>query len=91
MTDPEKGYHGANTQAIAERMDQESALVYSPGHFTWMDTDHPAGTRRQGYPVEIQALWIEALNLLKQIDASEPADDSDAQRLSGARVCHPVL
>ncbi len=39
------------------RMDSESALVYSPGHFTWMDTDHPAGTPRQGYPIEIQALW----------------------------------
>jgi len=26
-----------------------------------MDTNHPAGTPRQGYPVEIQALWIAAL------------------------------
>jgi glycogen debranching enzyme len=59
------------------RMDQESALVYSPAHFTWMDTDHPAGTRRQGYPVEIQALWIEALDLLVRIDGREPADDPE--------------
>jgi glycogen debranching enzyme len=26
----------------------------SPSHFTWMDTNHPAGTPRAGYPVEIQ-------------------------------------
>ena len=51
-------------------MDPESALVYSPGHFTWMDTDHPAGTPRQGYPVEIQALWIAALDLLARIDGT---------------------
>jgi predicted glycogen debranching enzyme len=36
-------------------------LIYSPAHFTWMDTNHPAATPRQGYPVEIQALWIAAL------------------------------
>jgi len=50
------------------RMDPESALVFSPAHFTWMDTDHPAGTPRQGFPVEIQALWIAALKLLARID-----------------------
>lgn len=43
------------------RADPGSGLVYSPAHFTWMDTNHPAGTPRQGYPVEIQALWIAAL------------------------------
>jgi predicted glycogen debranching enzyme len=57
------------------RMDPESALVYSPGHFTWMDTDHPAGTPRQGYPIEIQALWVAALDLLTRIDAERPAQD----------------
>ena len=39
------------------RMDEESGLVFSPSHFTWMDTNFPAGTPREGYPVEIQALW----------------------------------
>lgn len=48
------------------RVDTESGLVYSPAHFTWMDTNHPAGTPRQGYPIEIQALWHAALSLLAQ-------------------------
>jgi predicted glycogen debranching enzyme len=46
------------------RMDPESALVWSPSHFTWMDTNYPACTPRVGYPVEIQALWISALKFL---------------------------
>jgi predicted glycogen debranching enzyme len=50
------------------QMDRESALVYSPSHFTWMDTNFPAGTPRQGYPVEIQALWHYALVFLARID-----------------------
>jgi len=48
------------------RMDADSALIWSPSHFTWMDTNFPAGTPREGYPVEIQALWI---RLLKQLHA----------------------
>ncbi|HVR35902.1 MAG TPA: amylo-alpha-1,6-glucosidase [Methylomirabilota bacterium] len=47
------------------RVDMESALVWSPAHFTWMDTNHPAATPREGYPVEIQVLWI---RLLRQLD-----------------------
>ncbi len=50
------------------RMDPESGLIFSPVHFTWMDTNHPAGTPRQGYPVEIQALWYAALGILAKID-----------------------
>ncbi len=49
-------------------VDPDSGLVFSPVHFTWMDTNYPAGTPRQGYPVEIQALWIAALNFLAGID-----------------------
>ena len=49
-------------------VDPESGLVFSPIHFTWMDTDHPAGTPREGYPIEIQALWYAALRFLTQID-----------------------
>jgi len=45
-------------------MDPKSALVYSPPHYTWMDTNYPAATPREGYPVEIQALWIAALRLV---------------------------
>ncbi len=49
-------------------MDSDSGLIYSPPHFTWMDTDHPAGTPREGYCIEIQALWYAALMLLSRID-----------------------
>jgi len=53
-------------------MDPDSALIWSPSHFTWMDTNYPAGTPREGYPVEIQVLWIRLLRLLERISA--PAD-----------------
>ena len=46
------------------RMDEKSGLIWSPSHFTWMDTNYPACTPRIGYPVEIQALWIAALRFL---------------------------
>jgi len=46
------------------KVDQGSGLVWSPSHFTWMDTNYPACTPRAGYPVEIQALWISALRYL---------------------------
>ena len=46
------------------RMDPDSGLIWSPSHFTWMDTNHPAATPREGYPVEIQVLWIRLLRLL---------------------------
>jgi predicted glycogen debranching enzyme len=48
-------------------MDADSALIWSPSHFTWMDTNYPAGTPREGYPVEIQVLWIRLLRLLERI------------------------
>jgi predicted glycogen debranching enzyme len=49
------------------RMDADSALIWSPSHFTWMDTNYPAGTPREGFPVEIQVLWIRLLRLLENI------------------------
>ncbi len=48
------------------RMDATTGLVYSPPHFTWMDTNLPAGTPRAGYPVEIQALWVATLDLVSK-------------------------
>ena len=48
-------------------MNADSGLIWSPSHFTWMDTNYPAGTPREGYPVEIQALWIRLLRLLKRV------------------------
>ncbi len=52
------------------RMDPATGLIWSPPHFTWMDTNYPAGTPREGYPVEIQALWIRLLRQLGQLFAS---------------------
>jgi len=51
------------------RMDADSALIWSPSHFTWMDTNYPAGTPREGYPVEIQVLWIRLLRQIEKISA----------------------
>lgn len=59
------------------RMDPGSALIWSPSHFTWMDTNYPAGTPREGYPVEIQALWI---RLLRQL--AHAPDAGERQRWS---------
>jgi starch synthase (maltosyl-transferring) len=52
--------------------DTDSKLLFSPAHFTWMDTNFPAGTPRQGYPIEIQALWYFALSFLAGIDTQAP-------------------
>ncbi|HEV2394606.1 MAG TPA: amylo-alpha-1,6-glucosidase [Verrucomicrobiae bacterium] len=51
-------------------MDPDSGLIWSPAHFTWMDTNYPAGTPREGYPVEIQALWIRLLRQIARIGDS---------------------
>jgi starch synthase (maltosyl-transferring) len=53
--------HYVRGTANGIRMDEESGLIWSPAHFTWMDTNHPACTPREGYPIEIQALWIRLL------------------------------
>ena len=59
--------------------DPESMLVYSPAHFSWMDTAHPAGTPRAGYPIEIQALWFAALSFLGRDRAAEKVRQSIAK------------
>jgi len=56
------------------RVDSASGLVWSPSHFTWMDTNYPAGTPREGYPIEIQALWIRLLRLLARLNAPSSGD-----------------
>jgi len=53
--------------------DPDSGLLFSPSHFTWMDTNHPPGTPREGYPIEIQALWQTALAFLATIDSGHAA------------------
>jgi predicted glycogen debranching enzyme len=55
------------------KVDERSSLVWAPSHFTWMDTNYPACTARNGYPVEIQALWISALRFVGYGDLAEKA------------------
>jgi glycogen debranching enzyme len=66
------GYLAGTPNGI--RVDPASGLVYSPPHFTWMDTNHPACTPRAGYPIEIQALWIRLLRLLETAQAPPLAE-----------------
>ena len=70
------------------RMDAESGLLFSPAHFTWMDTNHPAGTPREGYPIEIQALWYFALSYLTRID---PAGDTGLWEEKALQVQKSIL
>ncbi len=60
------GYLNGTPNGI--RMDPESGLVWSPRHFTWMDTNFPAATPREGYPIEIQVLWIRLLRHLERLE-----------------------
>ena len=55
------------------RVDRDSSLVWSPSHFTWMDTNFPACTPRTGYAVEVQALWISALDFLGRSETAAKA------------------
>lgn len=64
------GYINGTPNGI--RMDRDSALIWSPSHFTWMDTNYPACTPREGYPVEIQALWIRLLRQLERLSRGGP-------------------
>ncbi|MFH1593741.1 MAG: GNAT family N-acetyltransferase, partial [Candidatus Omnitrophota bacterium] len=50
--------------------DSATGFVYSPARFTWSDTEN---TPRQGYPVEIQALWFNALNRMRELDRDNTA------------------
>lgn len=64
------------------RMDASSGLIWSPAHFTWMDTNYPAGTPREGYPIEIQALWIRLLRQLERLGL--PPETKPWSELAGA-------
>jgi len=74
LTDLATGYRDGTPNGI--RMDPDSALIWSPSHFTWMDTNYPAGTPREGYPIEIQVLWV---RLLRQLGWTELAQKAEAK------------
>lgn len=74
------------------RMDASSGLIWSPSHFTWMDTNYPAGTPREGYPVEIQALWIRLLRWLGKTGAgAEPGRKQWRERAEQAAASFQKL
>ena len=63
-----EGYLNGTENGI--HVDKKSGLVFSPSHYTWMDTNYPAGTPREGYPIEIQALWVFAVEFLYELTGS---------------------
>src|SRR6185295_4718384 len=66
------GYRDGTPNGI--KMDGASGLIWSPSHFTWMDTNYPAATPREGYPVEIQVLWIRLLRQLARLGLPAAGD-----------------
>lgn len=92
-----RGYRDGTPNGI--RMDPDSGLIWSPAHFTWMDTNFPACTPREGYPIELQALWIRLLRQVERLE-EDPAWGALADRaqasLEGfwdeaAGWCHDTL
>ncbi|MBL0314099.1 MAG: glycogen debranching enzyme N-terminal domain-containing protein [Holophagaceae bacterium] len=73
-------HHISGTEA-GVRMDPESGLVFSPARHTWMDTGYPDCTPREGYPIEIQILWIRLLRQLAHLD--EPGEAGNWETLAG--------
>jgi len=58
-------------EARSVHMDINTGFVWVPKQSTWMDT---VNTQRQGYPVEIQALWYNALIKMRDIDKDKARD-----------------
>ena len=73
------------------KMDAVSKLIYSPPHFTWMDTNYPAGTPRQGYPIEIQSLWYAALKFLKRDALAQEVKNSISRLFFSQKGCSDCL
>lgn len=59
-------YHLAGAEN-GVRIDPSSGLVFSPSHYTWMDTNYPASTPREGYPIELSVLWLRCLQQLLRV------------------------
>ncbi|MBK8727146.1 MAG: glycogen debranching enzyme N-terminal domain-containing protein, partial [Holophagaceae bacterium] len=60
--------------ASGARLDPASGLVWSPARHTWMDTGFPACTPREGYPIELQFLWLRLLRQLARL-GTPPVDE----------------
>jgi predicted glycogen debranching enzyme len=66
-----EGYLRGTEQGV--HVDAESGLVWSPPHFTWMDTNYPAATPREGYPIELSVLYARLLRQVARIDPTRRA------------------
>ena len=62
------GQHHLSGTEAGVRMDPASALIFSPARHTWMDTGYPDCTPREGFPIELQVLWIRLLRQLARLD-----------------------
>ncbi len=78
LCDIARSYRRGTPKGI--QMDEKSGLIWSPKHFTWMDTNYPAATPREGYPVEIQVLWIRLLRQLAGLRAKSSGENWDDLR-----------
>ncbi|MBI4550514.1 MAG: methyltransferase domain-containing protein, partial [Candidatus Omnitrophica bacterium] len=68
-------------QPASIRRDAKTGFLLVPRKkYTWMDTDF---TERQGYPVEIQALWFNALN--RYAEMTEMAGRAGSENAAKAR------
>ncbi|MDD5584257.1 MAG: amylo-alpha-1,6-glucosidase, partial [Candidatus Omnitrophica bacterium] len=61
------------------RMNPASKLIWSPSHFSWMDTNFPAATPRQGYNVDNCSNFARAVRFLGQIYRHHVRDEEAAQ------------
>ncbi|MFT3927949.1 MAG: amylo-alpha-1,6-glucosidase [Myxococcales bacterium] len=66
-----EGYLRGTSNGV--HVDLESGLVWSPPHFTWMDTNYPAATPREGYPIELSVMFARLLRQVGRIDAEKRA------------------
>ncbi len=83
------GYRDGTPNGI--HMDPASGLIWSPPHFTWMDTNYPACTPRTGYPIDIQALWWHAVHQLATLNRPGWADLAERIAASLDRFWLPDL
>ncbi|HUD48808.1 MAG TPA: amylo-alpha-1,6-glucosidase [Candidatus Baltobacteraceae bacterium] len=83
------GYSQGTPNGI--RMDPASGLIWSPPHFTWMDTNYPACTPREGYPIEIQVLWILLLRQLHRIGIARANEAWDVLADRAERSLHELF
>jgi predicted glycogen debranching enzyme len=83
------GYRNGTPNGI--RMDGASALIWSPSHFTWMDTNFPAATPREGYPVEIQVLWVRLLRQLARLGAKAEGESWEELASRAERSFHQLF